>query len=154
MLHDFSWGLVHLFALDSDTQEPDGSKSTSAQAAWLKEELTGADEPWKIVYFHHPPFSSGHHESMNWMRWPFAQWEATAVLAGHDQVHYKASYGAMLVQATEQQITFQFINWQGEVINTYRIPAQAALQIGPPLRQGIPAKPGLPRTFQPIEDYP
>ena len=33
---------------------------------------------------HHPPYSSGTHQSSTAMRWPYAAWGADAVVAGHD----------------------------------------------------------------------
>ena len=83
--YDFVWGPVHFFALDSDFNEPDGTSSTSTQANWLHTGLAASTEPWKLVYFHHAPYSSGgYHGSSTWMQWPFQQWGATAVLSGHD----------------------------------------------------------------------
>ncbi len=77
-------GPVALFALDSMPGEPDGWDAASAQAAWLQAELAASDAPWKVVVLHHPPYSSGHHGSAEWMRWPFAAWGARLVLGGHD----------------------------------------------------------------------
>lgn len=85
--YDFTWGPVHFFALDSDEHEPDGVGRSSVQAAWLKERLASSASAWQVVYFHHPPYSSGHHGSTVWMRWPFAAWGADAVLAGHDHTY-------------------------------------------------------------------
>jgi tartrate-resistant acid phosphatase type 5 len=83
--YDVGVGNVHLFALDSDPQEPDGVTSTSAQARWLKARLAASRASWNIVYFHHPPYSSGtSHGSTPGMRWPFREWGATAVLSGHE----------------------------------------------------------------------
>jgi tartrate-resistant acid phosphatase type 5 len=84
---DFVWGPVHFFALDSDSREPDGVAQNSVQAQWLQTALQAATEPWKIVFFHHAPYSSGTHGAVDWMRWPFAQWGANAVLAGHDHTY-------------------------------------------------------------------
>jgi hypothetical protein len=81
--YDFVQGPVHFYAIDSDPNEPDGNTSTSTQATWLNGRLTAAAEPWKIVYFHHLPYSSGSHGPSTWMRWPFQQWGASAVLSGH-----------------------------------------------------------------------
>jgi len=83
--YDFVQGPVHFFAVDSDPHEPDGNTSTSVQGNWLMNRLSTSTFPWKLVYFHHPPYSSGAtHGSTPWMQWPFQQWGATAVLAGHD----------------------------------------------------------------------
>lgn len=86
--YDFTWGPLHLFAVNSAWQEPDGFRSTSVQADWLRQGLAASTSPWKLVYMHVPPFSSGYHGSAAWMQWPFAEWGATAVMAGHDH-HYE-----------------------------------------------------------------
>jgi hypothetical protein len=78
---------VHVFALDSDINEPDGTTSASIQGNWLQQELATSSAPWKLVYFHHPPYSSGPHGSTMDMQWPFEAWGATAVLAGHDHTY-------------------------------------------------------------------
>jgi hypothetical protein len=85
--YDFARGPLHLFAIDSDSNEPDGVGSLSKQAGWLKEKLASAPETWKIVYMHQPPYSSGLHGSVEWARWPYREWGATAVLGGHDHTY-------------------------------------------------------------------
>ena len=85
--YDFVWGPIHFFAMDSDPIEPDGTLSTSKQAMWLERQLAYAATKWRLVYMHHPPYSSPgmyRHGSSVWMRWPYQSWGATAVLAGHD----------------------------------------------------------------------
>ena len=152
--YDFSWGPIHFFALDSDSREPDGVGSSSPQAVWLQERLAASTAPWKIVYMHHPPYSSGLHGSVDWTRWSYQEWGADAVLSGHDhtyerltiggfpyfvnslgggaiynfvnilegsQARFNDDYGAMLVEANSQQMTFQFITRQGEVVDSYSL---------------------------------
>ena len=152
--YDFEAGPVHFFAIDSDSREPDGVSRLSTQANWLQTSLSASTAPWKIVYFHHAPYSSGLHGSVDWMRWPFMDWGADAVLSGHDhtyerllvdglvyfvnglgggprydfvnilpdsQVRYNADNGAMLVEATSSQITFQFWNRAGQLIDEYTL---------------------------------
>ncbi len=85
--YDFVRGPVHFFALDSDENEPDGVGSRSIQAAWLQKTLAASTSTWNIVYFHYPPYSSGMHGSITWMRWPFAAWGANAVLSAHDHTY-------------------------------------------------------------------
>jgi tartrate-resistant acid phosphatase type 5 len=83
--YDFASGPVHFYALDSDGSEPDGNTSNSTQAIWLQARLAASTEPWKLVYMHHPPYSSGSvHGNTPELQWPYLQWGATAVLAGHD----------------------------------------------------------------------
>jgi tartrate-resistant acid phosphatase type 5 len=153
--YDFVWGPVHFFVLDSDPQEPDGISSSSTQALWLQAKLAASTAPWKLVYMHHPPFSSGaDHGSTPSLQWPYQAWGADAVLTGHDhtyerifwggipyfvnglggaaiypfgapvsgsQVRYNADYGAMRVFANATQVTFQFINRAGAVIDSYTL---------------------------------
>jgi tartrate-resistant acid phosphatase type 5 len=82
--YDVAIGPVHLFAINSNSQEPSGISSSSTQAQWLKKKLAAARQPWKIVYFHHPPYSSGEHGSTKALQWPFEAWGASLVLSGHD----------------------------------------------------------------------
>jgi hypothetical protein len=86
--YSFTWGPVEFFAVDSDYHDFDGITATSRQAAWLKNTLAASSSPWKIVYFHLPPFSSGSvHGSTPELQWPFTEWGATAVLSGHDHTY-------------------------------------------------------------------
>src|SRR5689334_21314957 len=43
---------VRFFVLDSTYPEPE-------QIVWIENELKNSTEAWKIVYFHHPLYSSG-----------------------------------------------------------------------------------------------
>lgn len=85
--YDFTWGAVHFFALNSDWREPDGIGRSSVQAAWLQEGLAASTSPWKLVFLHTPPYSSAIQGSHAAVQWPFKEWGATAVLAGHDHVY-------------------------------------------------------------------
>ena len=83
--YEFVRGPVHFFMIDSDDHEPDGNTSNSTQATWLKNKLAAANEPWKLVFLHHTPFSS--RTSTTALQWPYRQWGATAVIAGHAHVY-------------------------------------------------------------------
>jgi tartrate-resistant acid phosphatase type 5 len=88
----FERGDVELFALDSDSAEPDGNTADSKQAQWLEAGLGAATAPWRLVFFHHPPYSSAAvHGSTVEMRWPFAEWGASIVYAGHDHTYERLS---------------------------------------------------------------
>lgn len=81
-------GVVHIFAMDSDCNEPDGVTADSKQGQWLKSALASTSAPWKLVLLHHAPFSSGDsHGSHPHLQWPFERWGADAVLSGHDHVY-------------------------------------------------------------------
>ncbi len=90
--YTFTRGPVQLFCLDSDKNEPDGTSHDSPQAQWLQEQLANSTAVWRLVYFHHAPYSSGevhgtHTGETSRMRWPFHEWGVDAVLAGHDHVY-------------------------------------------------------------------
>lgn len=85
--YDFTWGPVHFFCLNSSDSEPDGVGRSSAQATWLRERLANSASPWQVAYFHLSPYSSGYHGSIDWMRWPFAEWGVDVVLSAHDHTY-------------------------------------------------------------------
>ncbi|MEM9299536.1 MAG: metallophosphoesterase [Bacteroidota bacterium] len=85
--YDFVKGDVHFFALNSNESEPSGRDSKSIQALWLKEKLKNSTSKWKVVYFHHPPYSTGDHGETADMQWPFAKWGASIILSGHDHIY-------------------------------------------------------------------
>jgi hypothetical protein len=89
--YDVERGPVQLFALDSDPNEPDGTGETSTQGRWFEARIKASSAPWKVVYFHHPPYSSGPHGSSPGMRWPFAEWGASIVYSGHDHTYERFS---------------------------------------------------------------
>ncbi len=79
--YSYDWGPVHFAALD--TERPYGP-----QAAWLDRDLAKTTLPWKIVYLHRPPYSSGEHGSDTALRSALApvltKYGVQLVLAGHD----------------------------------------------------------------------
>ena len=95
--YTFSRGPVQFFALDSDPHEPDGTMSDSPQGQWLQRQLQASHACWKIVYFHHPPYSSGtKHGSSAWMQWPFRQWGVDVVLSGHEHNYERLEVDGLL----------------------------------------------------------
>jgi hypothetical protein len=98
--YDFTWGAGHFFALDSDSNEPDGVGRSSRQAQWLQEQLLASTLPWQIVYMHHPPYSSGKRGAVDWMRWPFREWGVDVVLCGHD--HLLRAFGGGWLGLSDQ----------------------------------------------------
>lgn len=82
--YDFVQGPVHFFMLNSNREEPDGTDEGSDQAEWLKAQLARSTSEWKVVSVHHAPHSSEElHGSTRYMRWPYAEWGADAVISGH-----------------------------------------------------------------------
>src|SRR5262245_31295606 len=48
----FDYGQVHFAAIDTEADY-------DTQVRWLQQDLADSNAPWKIVYSHHPPYSSG-----------------------------------------------------------------------------------------------
>jgi hypothetical protein len=69
---------------DQGNEEPDGWDANSIQAQWLQAELASSTATWKLVFAHLPPYASGvkSSESLS-ARWPFKEWGANAMFAGH-----------------------------------------------------------------------
>ena len=92
-------GPVQFFVVDTDgglrnrrAALPGGNDLPSylaSQKTWLQGKLAASTAPWKLVYMHHPPFSVGFHGSLVDMRWPYKQWGADAVLAGHEHSYQR-----------------------------------------------------------------
>jgi hypothetical protein len=79
--YSYDWGRIHFAALDTEADY-------ATQMAWLDADLAASDLPWKIVYLHKPPYSSGEHGSDSRLRdllAPIAERHGVQlVLAGHD----------------------------------------------------------------------
>lgn len=86
--YSFQHDILQFFILHSTPGEADGIRADSVQAQWLQSELARSHARWKVIVMHHAPYSSGVHGSCDWMRWPFREWGANLVLAGHDH-HYE-----------------------------------------------------------------
>ena len=83
--YSYDWGQVHFASLDTEEDYP-------TQIEWLDRDLAATDKPWKIVYLHRPPYSSGEHGSDTGLRTKLApvleKHGVQLVLAGHDH-HYE-----------------------------------------------------------------
>jgi predicted phosphodiesterase len=78
-------GDARFFVLDSNYLDAD-------QLAWLKRELSGSNDKWKIAYFHHPLYSSGErHGSELDLRKQleplFVEFNVSVVFAGHEHFY-------------------------------------------------------------------
>lgn len=72
--YSFDHGNAHFISLNSEIREP---AARAAMIRWLRRDLAANNKPWTIVFWHHPPYSKGHHDSddlndsggrMAWMR--------------------------------------------------------------------------------------
>src|SRR5258705_5602899 len=83
--YTFSKKNVKFFVLDSDYMDP-------KQLLWIDTELKSAHDDWKIVYFHHPLYSSGgRHGSEVDLRVTleplFVKHGVNVVFSGHDHIY-------------------------------------------------------------------
>ncbi len=108
-------GPVQFFAIDSDGGVRGGTDLPSyleQQKIWLQAGLAASTAPWKLVYMHHPPFSSGTNGSHADMQWKYKQWGADAVLAGHDHTYERLSCADPAGSTTAGKLLY-FVNGLG-----------------------------------------
>ncbi len=96
---------VRFFLLNSNYMDPD-------QVRWIENELKTSSEAWKIVVFHHPPYSSsGTHGSSLSLRATlepmFVTYGVSAVFNGHDHVYERVK--------PQQGITYFVVGSGGEL---------------------------------------
>lgn len=79
--YSFDWGDAHFVAVDTE-------RMGDVQAKWLDADLAATNKPWKIVFGHKPPFSSGDHGNDSTFRKYFnpilERHKVQLVLNGHD----------------------------------------------------------------------
>lgn len=119
--YDFTEGPLELFILDSDPNEPDGVSKTSIQGEWLRSQLAASTAVWKVVVFHHAAYSSGLHGSTTYMRWPFKEWGADAVISGHDHTYERLMVDGIpyFVNGLGGASAYNFVNVLPESIVRY-----------------------------------
>lgn len=83
--YSFVWGSVTFFSLNSCAEDLEDQQS------WLEEELSRSDTPFKIVYFHHAPYSPGPHGNTERMQWDCFKGQVDLVISGHDHLYSRIS---------------------------------------------------------------
>lgn len=80
--YDFHWGDTHFINFDSTNAEK------PQQMAWLERTLASSGALWKIVYFHHPVYSSGEYGGYRTLQDRFVplfeKHQVDLVITGHD----------------------------------------------------------------------
>jgi len=136
--YSFDHGDVHFVALDTNEIGPE-------QARWLESDLAATDRPWKVVYGHHPPYSSGEHGSSMEFRQTFGpileKYNVDLVLSGHDHdyeriapqngVHYVVTGGggrgtravssSSFTDFSEAVLNFVYVEVQGDQLLLHAI---------------------------------
>jgi hypothetical protein len=86
--YSFDWGTAHFVALDTNQSCEVGS----TQYDWLINDLQTSSHSWKLVFFHHPAYSSGIHGSTSAVQTHlvpvFETHGVDVVFSGHDH-HYE-----------------------------------------------------------------
>jgi hypothetical protein len=97
--YDFVSGPVHFFMLSVSINEPGSYGPQSAQANWLRQQLSTSTSPWNIVVMHEPTKASvnagtdwkDRHWSNPELQWPWKDWGVDAVIQGHNHF-YEVDY--------------------------------------------------------------
>jgi hypothetical protein len=72
--YSFDHGNAHFISLNSEVRD---ASFREAMIRWLRQDLAANQKPWTILFWHHPPYSKGHHDAddikdsggrMVWMR--------------------------------------------------------------------------------------
>jgi len=87
--YSFDYGPVHFVCLDTE------SGLYMEQVPWLEKDLAVTKKPWKVAYFHSPPFSSGtahgSNENVRRVLEPiFSKHHVNIVLSGHDHLYERS----------------------------------------------------------------
>ncbi len=109
--YSVDYGNVHIISMDSQGKLDGGFRiydTLSKQVEWLKKDLASNKLPWTVVYFHHPPYTKGSHNSdtedelikirENLLR-IIERYKVDLVLCGHSHVYerthpLRGHYGA------------------------------------------------------------
>jgi hypothetical protein len=97
--YSVDYGNVHIVSMDSQGKLDGGFRiydTLSRQVEWLKKDLAANKLPWTVVYFHHPPYTKGSHNSdtedelvkirQNLLR-IIERYNVDLVLSGHSHVY-------------------------------------------------------------------
>ncbi len=126
--YSFDWGHVHFVGLDSSCAIGLASKETctlAAQKSWLEKDLAGSQADWKVVFFHHPPWSSGDHGSQLVMRREFGplfeKYGVDLVLTGHDHNYERSRpmLGDEVAPAGERGIPYLVVGGGGASLRAF-----------------------------------
>jgi len=60
--YSFDWGNAHFVALDSNAPLTDAAAGAGQMLEWLEADLASTRKFWRIAFFHHPGYATGHHQ--------------------------------------------------------------------------------------------
>jgi parallel beta-helix repeat protein len=93
--YSFNYGPVHFICLDSNLI----NSVRMSQMLWLIKNLRSNNKLFTVVFFHHPPYSSGNHGSTFYLRliWGFVfeHFNVDIVFNGHDHSYERGKVGSV-----------------------------------------------------------
>ncbi len=94
----FRQGPVLFFMVNSmDCFQPGGSGPDSPLAQWVASIADTSDAPFKLISFHHTPYTSGRYRpGTQRMRWDYENMGINVVMAGHDHTYERFHIGHTL----------------------------------------------------------
>ena len=91
--YSFDYGNARFIALDTNTASG-GFEPGTEQYGWLERTLSETAAMWRIVWFHHPPYSSGNHGCSVAQHDAFAplfeKYKVDVVFNGHDHIYERS----------------------------------------------------------------
>ena len=109
--YSLDYGPVHIVALDTEAAFLSTARRQE-QLEWLESDLQAAQhQPWRIVFFHRPPYSSGtEHGSDATIRQAFGplfeRYHVQLVLSGHEHSYERTVPWRESSDATRQAVTY------------------------------------------------
>jgi len=109
--YSFDYGPVHFIALDTEAAFLNTARRQE-QIAWLTEDLQSSQHrPWRVVFFHRPPYSSGlEHGSDLVVRQAFStlfeRYNVQLVLNGHEHSYERSVPWRESTDTTRQAVTY------------------------------------------------
>jgi hypothetical protein len=107
--YSLDYGPVHLIALDTEAAFLSSARRQE-QLAWLEADLQASqDQPWRIAFFHRPPYSSSRHGSDLAVRQAFGplfeRYNVQLVLTGHDHDYERMVPWRVSTDTARQAVT-------------------------------------------------
>lgn len=81
--YSFDYGPVHITVLNTES-------NLSKQAEWLKKDLAGTDQAWKIVAMHRPVYGGNRYKKVEDWAHIFDKYEVDLVLQGHNHEYSRS----------------------------------------------------------------
>jgi predicted phosphodiesterase len=98
--YKFRWGPVTFFSINS------AEGNLPEQEIWLQDQLDVTTSPFKIVFLHHPPYSSGAHGNNTATQWDYYNMGIDIVFAGHDHDYER-------IEKNGEESTYFLVNGLG-----------------------------------------